>query len=181
MSLREDVIPGLAYIIRLGVLRDTPNVHFHDLPSEFVKEISAIDRVEHGVGAFSPIARDLPDLRPWYMHQNQEDNLLVLCGQRNIDLYTPGHGSVESFEVTPHFVKHNGTVVAEGPVLLGWGVGVFHRVTSPGGSISLNFARHFAGFDIDTNFNIYDLNVGTGEYQIVRVGKTDQPEQYVGE
>lgn len=178
---REDIIPGLVYFVRLGVLRETPNVHFHDFPTEFVLLISAVDRVEHGVGAYSPIARDRPELRPWYMHPNQEDNLLVLCGQRNIDLYTKEHGSVETFEATPHFIKHNGRVVVEGPALLGWGAGVFHRVQSPGGSISLNFARHFDGFNLDTNFNIYDLDTGTGEYTAVRIGKSDQPEQFVGE
>ena len=176
-----DIVPGLAFIIPLNELRETPSVHFHDLPAELVKEIAVIDRVEHGVGAFSPIARDQPDLRPWYMHTHQEDNLLVLCGQRNVDLYTPGHGSVESFEITPHFIRHRGAVVLEGPALLGWGTSVYHRVVSPGGSISMNFARHFEGFDLKTNFNIYDLNTGTGESLVVRIGAEDQPAQDVGE
>ncbi len=176
-----DIIPGVVFVTPLSVLRETPNVHFHDLPTDFVPEIAAIDRVEHGVGAYSPSVKDRADLRPWYMHTHQEDNLLVLCGQRNVELYTPGHGSVESFEVTPHFIRHRGSVVHEGPGLLGWGVGVFHRVVSPGGSISMNFARHFDGFDITTNFNIYDLNTGTGEHSLIRLGASDQPVQDVGE
>ena len=176
-----DIVPGVAFIIPLHELRETPNVHFHDLPVELVKEVAIIDRVEHGVGAFSPIARDQPELRPWYMHPNQEDNLLVLCGQRNIDLYTKAHGTVEQFEVTPHFIKYQNEVVFEGPALLGWGVEVFHRVVSPGGSISMNFARHFGGYDETTNFNIYDLNTETGEYHLIRAGADDQPAQDVGE
>jgi hypothetical protein len=176
-----DVIPGVAFIIPLNELRETPNVHFHDLPVELVKEVAVIDRVEHGVGAFSPIARNEPDLRPWYMHEHQEDNLLVLCGQRNIHLYTKAHGVVEEFEATPHFIKHKGAVVHQGPALLGWGTHVFHRVVSPGGSISMNFARHFEGYDQTTNFNIYELNTATGEYSLVRVGADDQPAQDVGE
>ncbi|MBU6310526.1 hypothetical protein KGO06_01140 [Patescibacteria group bacterium] len=178
---RHNIVPGVAFIVELSTLRETPSVHFHELPVELVKEVAAIDRVEHGVGAFSPISREHPEMRPWYMHTHQEDNLIVLCGQRNVDLYAPGHGSVESFEVTPHFIRHNGAVVSEGPALLGWGVGVFHRIVSPGGSISMNFARHFDGFNLDTNFNIYDLDVRTGAYTVLRVGKADQPEQYVGE
>ncbi len=178
---KKDVIPNVAFVIELNTIRETPNVHFHDVPVELVRAVAAIDRVEHGVGAFSPIARDKPDMRPWYMHTHQEDNLIVLCGQRNVDLFTTAHGAVESFEVTPHFIRHRGEVITQGPALLGWGVGVFHRIVSPGGSISMNFARHLDGFDMSTNFNIYDLNPDTGEYTVLRVGADDQPEQYVGE
>jgi hypothetical protein len=179
--VKTELVPGVAFVIKLNEIRDTPNVHFHDVPTELVKEAAAIDRVEHGVGAFSPIARDFPELRPWYMHTHQEDNLIVLCGQRNVDLYTVAHGTVESFEVTPHFIKHKGVVVSEGPALLGWGVGVFHRIVSPGGSISMNFARHFEGFSMDTNFNIYSLDTTTGIAEVVRAGVLDQPDHYVGE
>lgn len=45
----------------------------------------------------------------------------------------------------------------------------------------MNFARHFDGFDISTNFNIYDLNTGTGEYSVIRLGASDQPVQDIGE
>lgn len=181
MLKRQDIVPGVAYIMPLEVLRQTPDVLFHNLPQDLTKEIAAIDRVEHGVGAYSPIAKDMPELRAWYMHPHQEDNLLVLCGQRNIDLYTVEHGKMEQFESTPHFIKHNGKLVFEGPALLGWGTHVFHRVVSPGGSISINFARHFEGFNIKDNFNIYELNLETGEYNTVREGHLDQPIQDLGE
>lgn len=181
MLNRRDIIQGVAYVIPLNPLRDTPNVHFHDVPQELTKDLAAIDRVEHGVGAFSPIAKDRPELRAWYMHPSQEDNLLVVCGQRNIELYTVEHGRIERFEATPHFIKHEGNIVHDGPALLGWGVNVFHRVVSPGGSISMNFARHFKGFDKKENFNIYELDEATGKYSVVRAGHLDQPVQDVGE
>ena len=181
MVKREDIVPGVAYFIPLAALRQTPKVNFHALPHDLVKEIAAIDRVEHDVGAYSPIAKDRPELRAWYMHPHQEDNLLVLRGKRDIDLYTIKHGVVERFQATPHAIQHNGKTVFEGPALLGWGTHVFHRVTSPDGSVSMNFARHFDGFNIKDNFNIYELNTETGEYTTVREGHLDQPVQDMGE
>lgn len=181
MLKRKDIVPGVAYITPLTVLRETPKVDFHDLPQDLIKEIAAIDRVEHGVGAFSPVAKDQPSLRAWYMHPHQEDNLLVLQGKRKIELYTVEHGKVEYFEATPHSIKHNGEIIAEGPTLLGWGTHVFHRVESPEGSVSMNFARHFEGFSIKENFSIYTLDTDTGKYEMVRKGELDQPVQDIGE
>ena len=128
MIKKTDIVPGVAYFISLIALRETPSVHFHNFPPELTKEISAIDRVEHGVGAYSPTAKNQPELRAWYMHPHQEDNILVLCGQRNIELYSAEHGKIEEFEVTPHFIKHNGKTIFDGPALLGWTTNVFHRV-----------------------------------------------------
>jgi len=42
------------------------------------------------------------------------------------------------------------------------------------GSASLNFAVHTPGFDIRTNFSVYDLNTETGEYRVIREGHLDQ-------
>lgn len=181
MSKRQDIVPNVAYIIPLETLRETPKVSFHHLPKELVDEIAAIDRVEHAVGAYSPVAKNKPELRAWYMHPHQEDNLLVLFGKRNIELYTIEHGTVEHFEATPRSITHNGKVVWEGPAILGWGTHVFHRVVSPEGSTSMNFARHFEGFNIKDNFNIYELNTETGQYSVAREGHLDQPIQDLGE
>jgi len=181
MEKKTDIIPGVAFMIPLNELRQTPGVLFHDLPEELVKGISAIDRVEHGVGAYSPVAQNMPELRAWYMHPHQEDNLLVLRGARHIELYTTKHGKTEQFEATPHYIKHNGKMIAEGPTILGWGTFVFHRVQSPNGSISMNFARHFEGFNIDENFNIYKLDEATGKHEVLREGHLDQPMRDVGE
>jgi hypothetical protein len=49
------------------------------------------------------------------MHPHQEDNLLVLHGTRYVEIYTPAHGRVESFVVTPHRVEHDGRLLYDGP------------------------------------------------------------------
>ena len=111
------------------------------------------------------------------MHPYQDDNLIILHGTRHIDIYTPAHGAVESFTATPHKVEKEGRIVYDGPAMLVWPRGVFHRIKSceKEGSASLNFAVHYEGFDIRTNFSVYDLNTETGEYRIVREGHLDQP------
>ena len=42
------------------------------------------------------------------------------------------------------------------------------------GSASVNLATHYDGFDIETNFSIYDLDVETGAYHVIRRGSRDQ-------
>jgi hypothetical protein len=38
----------------------------------------------------------------------------------------------------------------------------------------VNFAVHYEGFDIRTNFDIFDLNTETGEFKVIRAGHLDQ-------
>ena len=58
-----------------------------------------------------------------------------------------------------------------------WPAGIFHRIVSGGeGSISVNFATRTKGFDIKDNFNVYDLDVTTGNYRLIRDGQDDQPD-----
>lgn len=47
-------------------------------------------------------------------------------------------------------------------------------VSGKNGSTSVNLATHYKGFDIKTNFNIYDLNTKTGNYRLIREGYKDQ-------
>ena len=110
------------------------------------------------------------------MHSFQDDNLMVLFGIRYVDIYTQAHGQIESFEVAPNYIKKNGQLIFKGPAMLVWPAGVFHRIKSDDhlGSASINLATHYPGFDIRTNFNIYDLNVKTGEYRLLREGYLDQ-------
>jgi len=70
-----------------------------------------------------------------------------------------------------------GKVVYDGAAMLVWPRGVFHRIRSDEktGSASLNFAVRYEGFDIRTNFNVYDLDPLSGEYQMIRAGHLDQP------
>ena len=181
MSSKRDIINKMCFYIPLTELRNTPSVQFHSLP-EVIEGLSAVDRVEHQAGAQSPSIAgvELAD-RPWYMHPDQEDNLIVFRGKRVVDLYNEDHGEMETFEVHSDKLIHNGQVIHEGPHIFGWYTHVFHRVQSPEGSLSMNFAKHTEGFDIESNFNIYSLDLETGHYEVLRAGKLDQPMIDMGE
>jgi hypothetical protein len=157
-------------------MRRTPGVIFDCLKLAEVGEVAAFDRVLHARGAVSPGPVGYVP-RPWYMHTHQIDNLIVFHGTRYVELYSPEHGSMEHFTVKPNLVLHGSQVLAEGGAILGWPVGVFHRITScdKEGSASLNLAIHKPGFDLRTNFNIYDLDVASGQFRVVRAGHLDQP------
>lgn len=174
MVLEESA--GLYRIISLKVLRRTPNVWFDMLETDQVGPIAAVDRVIHGPGAISPGSVGGVE-RPWYMHPHQEDNLMVLHGTRTVELYTQAHGRIERFTVMPNLVSRENGSRFEGPVMLVWPRHVFHRIVScpKEGSASVNLAAHFEGFDIRTNFNIYDLDTATGAFRVVREGHLDQP------
>ena len=169
-----DEVPGLYRIIALHLMRKTPKVTFDCAPMAFLPRIDAIDRVLHEGNAVSPGA--VADIeRPWYMHPCQDDNLLVLTGTRQVEIYTKDHGRIENFTVTPQAISKNGQVLYEGGAMLVWPCKVFHRIRSgQDGSASLNFAVHFPGFDIRTNFNIYDLDLRNGASRVIREGYLDQ-------
>ena len=163
----------LAFIIPFELMRKTPNVEFYHIPS-VMNNLDAIDKVIHQPGAKSPqIPKDKNHY--WYMHTDQEDKIVVHQGKRIIELYSVKHGKLEKFEVTSKNIKLNGKIIFNGAGILGWPRLVFHRITSPEGSISTNYARHYSKFDIKTNFNIYDLNVSSGKFKIAREGHKDQP------
>lgn len=172
MNKKQYYIQGMCFITPLERLRNTPNVKFDIIPN-ITEGLSSVDRVKHEPGALSPSLVTSSDWL-WYMHPNQEDNLLVLDGKRLIELFTKDHGKVEKFEVTPDYVKHNNKVIFKGQCILGWTTNVFHRVYSPDGSISINFARHSKGYNVRTNFNIYTLDSNSGKYSIIREGHKDQ-------
>jgi len=167
--------PGLYKILELKALRRTPKVYFDVIPKENMPQIDSVDRVIHETGAISP-GRIGEVERPWYMHPAQDDNLIVLQGKRFVDIYTHKHGKIESFEVTPHYVKRNGEIVFEGEAVLVWPRGVFHRIKTCDieGSASINLATHYHGFDIRTNFNIYELHEESGKFEVIREGHLDQ-------
>ena len=167
-------IPGLFKVIRLVEFRKTPGVRFDILPRKVLPKIDAVDRVLHEVGAVSP-GPVAGVKRPWYMHPYQDDNLMVLYGTRYVELYTKKHGRIEKFEVTANSVRQTGGPLIDFPSMLAWPRGVFHRIVSgETGSASVNFAVHYPGFDINTNFNIYKLDEETGEFKVIREGFRDQ-------
>ena len=63
--------------------------------------------------------------------------------------------------------------------MITWPAGVFHRIISgEDGSVSINFATRLDNFNIDDNFNIYDLNKSTGNFRLLKDGVDDQPNLY---
>jgi hypothetical protein len=169
-----DEVKGLYKILPLRLFRKTPGVIFDLLPLYLLPRIDAIDRVIHEREAISP--GPIGDIkRPWYMHPHQADNLIVLHGWRNVELYNLEHGKIEIFEIAADYIKKDNKMIYDGGAMLLWPTNVFHRIISgKEGSASINFARRSEGFDIKTNFNIYDLNIKNGEYRIIREGFRDQ-------
>jgi len=168
-------VDGVYRVLRLLRLRETPGVSFDVLPPRLVPRVDAIDRVIHESGAVSP--GPVGDVeRPWYMHPDQDDHLLVLAGTRYVDLYSQSLGQMVSFEVEPDRVVREGVLICDTACLLVWNRNVFHRIRSDAksGSRSVNFATHYPGFDIDTNFSVYDLDPATGTYRVLRKGSEDQ-------
>jgi hypothetical protein len=112
------------------------------------------------------------------MHPHQEDHLLVLHGSRSVELWSETHPRVVNFQVSAEGVSVDGRPAGNGPALLAWPIRVFHRIESDRetGSASLNFAARLPGYDVLTNFDIYDLDPSTGEHRVIREGRLDQPE-----
>jgi len=174
MDYIHDEVERFWRIIKLRPFRKTEGVSFEILPMQYLPRIDGIDRVIHKKRALSPGSVDGIE-RPWYLHPHQEDNLLVLAGVRMVDIYTLEYRRLEHFVVEPDKVYHNDKLVYDGPAMLVWPTNVFHRIVSgEEGSASLNFAVRLPGFNIDTNFSIYDLDTKTGEYRVIREGKLDQ-------
>ncbi|MFK5882723.1 MAG: hypothetical protein QM489_00035 [Candidatus Izemoplasma sp.] len=167
-------VDGLFQVVHLKRFRETKGVKFDVFPNDFLEPVKGVDRVIHTTFAVSP--GEIGDVkRPWYMHPYQGDNLVVMYGERYVDLYSVAHGKVEKFIITPDEIYQNGVLVCTTPGMLVWPPNVFHRVESKAlGSASLNFAYRYDGFDVKDNFNIYDLNTETGKYKIIREGFKDQ-------
>lgn len=165
---------GLFHVIPFTLLRQTNKVNFHSIP--MMDKITGIERVIHEEGAKSPGSIGAVE-KPWYMHPSQEDNLITLAGTRLVELYHPSHGKIETFEISAEKITHNGAVILDGPGVLGWPTGVFHRNSSPfpEGSISMNLGVQFPTFDVRYEFNIYDIDMETGKHTVIREGHLDQP------
>jgi hypothetical protein len=167
-------IPGFYKVVALQPFRKTEGVSFDILPNNLVPKVDAVDRVIHKYRAVSP--GPVGGVKePWYMHPYQDDNLIVLQGVRHVEIYAKAHGKIESFVVTPERIEHNNKLLYDGPGLLVWPKGVFHRIKSgEAGSASINLATHYEGIDMRSNFNIYDLDIDTGEFRVIREGHLDQ-------
>jgi hypothetical protein len=81
---------------------------------------------------------------------------LVLQGERYIDIYEPKTNKSASFIVSPDKIYKNDKLYYDGPAMIVWPSGVYHRIISGNeGSISINFATRTKEFDLENNFNIY--------------------------
>ena len=166
-------------IIPLRTLRATSGVIFSEMAKSDIPRINGIDRVVHAPNSISPgpiLDTPIPTQRPWYMHKFQADNLMVVQGVRYVDIFDPKTKQKNSFVISPNEIFKNDKLYYQGPAMLVWPEGIFHRIVSGvEGSISINFSTRTKGFDIRDNFNIYNLCTRTGEYYILRDGFEDQP------
>lgn len=164
-------------LLPLRALRQTPKVIFDEIVPSDIPKIDGIDRVIHAANSISPGPID--DVkRPWYMHPGQDDNLMVLQGTRYVDIYCRDTKNKISFIVTPDKIYKNGKLYYNGAAMVTWPSGIFHRIISGDeGSISVNLATRTGNtlYDEDENFNIYDLDLETGESRVIRNGSEDQP------
>ncbi len=167
-------------IFPMRILRRTTGVKFDEMVPSDIPKIHGIDRVIHGPNSISPGPIEdstVPVKRPWYMHSGQDDNLMVLQGTRYVDIFNPNTKEKASFIITPEKVYKNDKLYYDGPAMVVWPAGIFHRIISGDeGSISINFATRTNKFDINDNFNIYDLNPYTGEHRVIKQGDEDQPD-----
>jgi|TARA_B110000285_G_C15140069_1_gene630117 hypothetical protein len=164
----------------MRILRRTSGVKFDEMVPSDIPIIHGIDRVIHGPNSISPGPVEdstVPVKRPWYMHSGQDDNLMVLQGTRYVDIFNPNTKEKASFIISPEKVYKNDKLYYDGPAMVVWPAGIFHRIISGDeGSISINFATRTNKFDINDNFNIYDLNLYTGEPRVIKHGDEDQPD-----
>ncbi len=164
----------LWYIIPIKKLRETTKVEFDAFP--LFREINGIDIVNHEPEARSP---SLPnwDSDVWYMHPWQEDNLVTLHGNRFVELYNFKTKKIDIFQISHDKIILNWETIHIWSAILWWPEWVFHRNYSPKWSISMNFAVRDEKFNIDTEFNIYKLDLKTGDYKIARIWSEDQPKR----
>ena len=167
-------------LIPMRILRRTTGVKFDEMVPSDIPTINGIDRVIHAPNSISPgPVEDCtpPVKRPWYMHPGQDDNLMVVQGTRYVDIYDPTKKQKASFVVTPDKIYKNNKLYYDGPAMILWPAGIYHRIISGDeGSISINFSTRTDNFDLKTNFNVYDLCVMTGKSTLLKDGEEDQPD-----
>ncbi|VVU95413.1 hypothetical protein CPAV1605_1164 [seawater metagenome] len=165
-------------ILPLRKFRSTQGVKFNEINPIDLPGIDGVDTVNHEPYVQSPPSIILEKefiKRPWYKHNGQNDMLLTLQGTRFVDLYNPETKEKTSFIVMPDKIYINNKLYYDGPAILNWKAGVYHRVVSGDlGSISINFAKRDKSFDTNTEFNIYKLDELIGESECIRRGTDDQ-------
>lgn len=129
-------------LISYEKFRDTPNVRFFDIT---IPDSNARDLVFHQGRATSPNNNSNGEWQ-FYLHPNQEDNLLALSGGRTFYLVNFG------WEYPFHIVRLD----AHGDILQ-LPPGTFHRsVSDPNGSLVINQAVRTAKASVKSEFRVYD-------------------------
>lgn len=122
--------------------RDTPSVRFFDIT---IPGSNARDLVFHEGPAVSP-NNTSEGFWQFYMHPNQEDNLLALTGGRTFFLVN--FAWAQPFHIVR--LQANGDILRIPP-------GTFHRsVSDPAGSLVLNQAVRTAKATIANEFRVYN-------------------------
>lgn len=176
--------PGFWEVVPLELYRQRQGTDFCKVPLEqFRGTVNGMDHILSASCARSP--GNVDGKQGWYMHANQQDNVLVLTGVRTTTLRrtvvrddgkrcAEGMDKQEVFQMTPTEVRRNGVVVHQGPAILRIECNVLHRVESgTDGSSALNCAVRTKRFDIDHEYDIYDCDE-YGVITVVRQGKDDQ-------
>jgi hypothetical protein len=129
-------------LIPYSKFRDTPSVRFFDVT---IENSNARDLVFHDGPATSPNNTNDGHWQ-FYLHPNQEDNLLALTGGRTFYLVNL------TWDQPFHIVRleANGDILRIPP-------GTFHRsVSDPGGSLVLNQAVRNAKATVESEFRVYN-------------------------
>jgi hypothetical protein len=129
-------------LISYEKFRDTPNVRFFDIT---ISNSNARDLVFHDGPAVSP--NNSPEgYWQFYLHPNQEDNLLALSGGRTF--YLVNFTWKQPFHIVR--LEANGDILRIPP-------GTFHRsVSDPDGSLVLNQAKRTAKATVASEFRVYN-------------------------
>ena len=142
---------------RHRVFRETPDVIFYDIS---VEESNAQDLVVHTNAAISP-PNDMVGAKQFYIHRYQQDHNRVLSGERTFELVN------YNWKCPYHIVHLN---IYSGALVIPRET--FHRsVSGESGSIVINQAERFEGFNADQEF----IPVSTAEdpdlYKILKYEK----------
>ncbi len=129
-------------LISFHRFRDTPSVQFFDIT---IPTSNARDLVFHDGPAISP-NNSAEGAWQFYLHPNQEDNLLAVSGGRTFYLVN------FSWQYPFHEVRLNAN-----HQILRIPPGTFHRsVSDPEGSLVLNQAVRSKNATVETEFRVYN-------------------------
>ena len=124
--------------VKHRVFRETPDVIFYDIS---VEDSNASDLVVHAGPAISP-PDDKVGAKQFYIHYHQVDHNRVVSGERTFELVNrdwkyPYH--------IVHLNRQSGALVIP--------TNTYHRsVSGENGSIVINQAKRYEGFDADKEF-----------------------------